>query len=599
MAPCPQLGTAAPDPKTDPPVCCPVHLRALPNIPRNKLSYAPLLLQKNARSLLCAFQAAPQFARVPVPLLFQQRRNSLRVLLLGGCAYYAQQAALYLASLSRLEYLKTNGGHSENDGWAMLENLLDETSEPELNPLADALSVVSPALLDGSLSEDRPKESPVAMVCGGQKQGFRLLHLNTPAILLAAPSGPVLTSNIMEQITDLVEQNMDQQPPDLFIALQPEQVDLEFLEELRFSFGFHVCRLGLPDQNYLRRFLRQTAKNLFCPLDEQADLDQIIAQARRCRGNAFNETDLEKLIAWAVQRQTTPPLRTQDLIFTPFQDKKTAWNELQEMIGLDPVKDALRRRLAAAALESRRRQKGLTSEPMYHNLAFSGPPGTGKSVTARLAARILREEGCGTGRFVEAGREQLIGTYMGQTSPMIADLFRRAKGGVLFLDEAGALLDRGRGDSYAVEAVNALVRHMELEPETMVIFATYPGEMEQLFRSNPGLSSRVSQTLDFPGYDDQTLWKIFQNFARKDGCPLPEDAEEICLAFFAQLRRRKKDEFGNGREARRLYQGAVEEMALAVLDDGRQETLTRDDLERAAQRLLICPEAKTRAIGFS
>ena len=265
------------------------------------------------------------------------------------------------------------------------------------------------------------------------------------------------------------------------------------------------------------------------------------------------------------------------------------------MVGLEEVKQT-RRRLAAAALEDHRRQRGLKVEPACRNMAFSGPPGTGKSVTARLAARILREEGRGTGRFVEAGREQLIGSYLGQTSPMVAELFQRAKGGVLFIDEAGALLDDGQ-DIYAAEAVNALVRHMELGPETTVIFATYPGEMERLLASNPGLSSRVAQVLDFPGYDDGILWDIFQGFARREGYALPEGTRELCDAFFGELRQRKGERFGNGREARRLYQGAVEEMALRVLE-GQEEALVLADLEEASKRLLAQPGKERRSIGF-
>ena len=267
------------------------------------------------------------------------------------------------------------------------------------------------------------------------------------------------------------------------------------------------------------------------------------------------------------------------------------------MTGLEEVKEKLRRLLARAVWEKRRGQAGKPIRPMCRNLAFAGPPGTGKSVTARLAARILREKGCGSGRCVEAGREQLIGTYLGETSPRIAELFEQARGGVLFIDEAGALLG-GEYDIYAAEAVNALVRHMELQPETMVIFATYPGEMERLLSSNPGLKSRIAQILNFPAYDDDQLWAIFQGFAREDGCALPEGTGEVCRSFFSALRRRDPEGFGNGREARRLFQGAAEELALRALDTG-EETLRLEDLNAAAERLLAgAGGAERRPIGF-
>ena len=150
-----------------------------------------------------------------------------------------------------------------------------------------------------------------------------------------------------------------------------------------------------------------------------------------------------------------------------------------------------------------------------------------------------------------------------------------------------------------VEAVNALVRHMELHPETLVIFATYPGEMERLLASNPGLSSRVAQVLDFPGYDDETLWQILGHLARQDGFALPEEGKAACLDFFQRLRRQKGDCFGNGREARRLFQGAVEEMALRTAAGEGEDVLAASDLEQAARRLIRKPEGAHRPmIGF-
>ncbi len=251
------------------------------------------------------------------------------------------------------------------------------------------------------------------------------------------------------------------------------------------------------------------------------DPRQVVAALRRYRGAAFEETDLERAALWAVQKSRPLPVTTQDLIFPPLALESRGREQLEAMVELQEVKETVKRLCARLALEQRRALAGQPMAPACRNLAFSGPPGTGKSVTARLLAQILREEGVGTGRFVEAGREQLVGTYLGKTSPKVAALFEKARGGVLFIDEAGALLSSRDDDAYVVEAVNALVRHrMELHPETLVIFATYPGEMERLLASDPGLSSRVAQVLDFPGYDDETLWQILGHLARQDGfCP--------------------------------------------------------------------------------
>lgn len=576
--------------------CRPVCFRALPGISKNKLSCVPLLREIPRETLLAEFHDAPQFAKIRLRPLLEDTRGAMRVLLLAESGYYAAQAAMYLASLSRTRE-GLSARRDSDDFWGDVD--LSELEGPE-NPeapsalLRRSLAVISPAMLDPSLRQERTKK--VAVLREGEGEAsFNLCSPELTAALIAAPAGRVLTSRVIEQV-ETAGQREEQGPLDLFIALQPGQVDLELLEELRFTYGFQVARVDQPDQDYLRRFLQNCAESLLAPIDKLADLDQVIAHTRRCRGKSFCEADLESLVLWAIQRRAQVPLKAKDLLFTPFKSGQEGWKALKRMTGLEEVKETLRRLLASAILEDRRRQAGKPVRPFCRNLAFAGPPGTGKSVTARLAAQILREEGCGTGRFVEAGREQLIGTFLGETSPKIAELFEQARGGVLFIDEAGALLDGGQ-DIYAAEAVNALVRHMELEPETMVILATYSGEMKRLLASNPGLKSRVAQVLEFPAYDNGQLWEIFQGFAKEEGYALPQGAETVCRDFLSALRRQDPEGFGNGREVRRLFQGAVEELALRALDMGA-ETLTLQDLEAAAKRLQTQPGAPERIIGF-
>lgn len=576
--------------------CRPVCFRTLPGISKSKLSCVELRRDIPRETLLAEFHDAPQFAKIRLRPLLEDTRGAMRVLLLAESGYYAAQAAMYLASLSRTR--EDQCPHRDSDDfWGGVDFSELEGAENQDSPsalLRRSLAVISPALLDPTLGRERTRK--VAVIQGREEEAaFSLSSPDLTAALIAAPTGQVLTPRVIEQV-EAAGHREEQGPLDLFIALQPGQVDLELLEELRFTYGFQVARVGQPDQDYLRRFLRDCGESLLTPIDKLADLDQVIAHTRRCRGKAFCESDLESLVAWAVQRHAQTPLKTKDLLFTPFKGGQEGWSALKRMTGLEAVKETLRRLLASAILEDRRRQAGKNVRPFCRNLAFAGPPGTGKSVTARLAAQILREEGCGTGRFVEAGREQLIGTYLGETSPKIAELFEQARGGVLFIDEAGALLDGGQ-DIYAAEAVNALVRHMELEPETMVILATYPEEMKRLLASNPGLKSRVAQVLEFPAYDDGRLWEIFQGFAREEGYDLPQGAEDVCRDFLSALRRQDSQGFGNGREVRRLFQGAVEELALRALDTGA-ETLTLQDLEAAAKRLQTRPGAPERVIGF-
>ena len=593
----------APKRASDAPVCRTVPLQRLPGADRRDLASCKAPVQDSLEQLTAAFQSAPQFSQIPLDKVLKGKgKGSFRMVLLGENDYYLRQAAAYLTAIAR-KSKKAAPASTTDDFWNDLD--IDDyyqDEEPALNELLkDSIVVVSPALLDPAVNQSNAasgKPGAMAQMAGEQKQ-LNLTDLKSAGILVAAESGKVLSEGMLGKMEAFLEQDEAQ---DLFIALKSSQVELDLLEELRFTYGFHTCRVGQADQAYLRRLLTQLAKDLLLPLSPTCDLDRVIAQLRRYRGPAFTESNLEQLLQRTVEAGGKKAADTADLLFRPCRAQGSQGREaLNAMVGLSCVKDSMNRLLASAALEDRRRMNGVDIPPSCRNLAFSGQPGTGKSVTARLAAQIMREEGCGSGRFVEAGREQLIGAYLGQTSPMIAELFRQAKGGVLFIDEAGALLDNDGHDAYATEAVNALVRHMELEPETMVIFATYPEEMKKLLSSNPGLSSRVAQVLHFPDYEEAELFDIFRTFTDKERLTLPEHASDICANFFRQLKERKGKDFGNGREARRLFQCAKEELALRALTDPTVESeLSNDDLRNAATRLLAQEKDKTsmRPIGF-
>lgn len=601
-----QICTAPAVPSKAPsdPVCRTVPLRRLPGVERSTLACCSIPTDEPAR-LKAAMKGAPQFARVePDKLLSRAVGGALRVILVGEHDYYLRQAAVYLTALS-VRTRKDRATDGTDDFWNDPDDFADlgnyiADEEPSLSAaMKDSLVVVSPLVLDPALAQiSAPAGSPGAMAAAPRElKQLRPESLDSAALLIAASTGAVLTPGVLDSLEPLLDAEKGQ---DIFIATKGGQADSDLVEELRFRYGFQICRVGQADRPYLRRVLNQLAKDNLMTFPPTFDPDTVLSQLRRYRGARFEESDLEILLQRAARLKGKRGLGTADLLMHPWRSQSTQSRQaLDAMIGLDGVKAAVRRLLAAAVLEDRRRLAGVEIPPTCRNLAFSGPPGTGKSVTARLIARILREEGCGSGRFVEAGREQLIGPYLGQTSPMIAELFRQAKGGVLFIDEAGALLNEGH-DTYAVEAVNALVRHMELEPETMVIFATYPGEMKKLLSSNPGLSSRVAQVLDFTPYEDGQLVSIFQSFAHQEQLELDEGVPAVCENFFHQLRLRKGPDFGNGREARRLFQAAKEELALrtAELPDA-DPVLSAADLKEAALRLLAQEEQPSSTpIGF-
>ena len=584
-----------------PSACIPIHLWPMALSASAQFSYSPLPLSQTPDHLLSAMLAAPQFAKVPVKTLMKQQRGSLQVIFVTESDYYARQAAVYLTTLNTLYRRQLHPEHCEksnpeDDLLSMFSQGDDEEEEaaPQKR-LKESLVVLEPKLLDPALNPP-PQQRPSAE----QLSVVNLSHIDAPAFLIAAETGPVLTAEVLRQLR-LFRQKASIFPADLFITLHPSQIDREMLEELRFTYGFSVVEVGTPDNAYYDRLLHMLADDLMIELSPDLSISTVVSNLRRYRGSAFSELDFESLLNWTIQKkQADHPLTENDLSFAPYSTAQTSRHKLEQMIGLTDVKEKLRRILAGASLDQRRRQAGHATAPTCRNLAFSGPSGTGKSVTARLIAKIMQEEGCGSGRFVEAGREQLIGTYLGQTSPQIAALFESARGGVLFIDEVGALLDPSGHDSYAAEAINALVRHMELEPETMVIFATYPKEIERFISTNIGLSSRIMQVLHFESYTDEELFAILALHAKEAGYTLPSGADVLCKEFFKTLRDRKKEQFGNGREARRLFETALEELALRT-EQSPDAPLRfhKADFEKACAYLLKEPKKKEHLpIGF-
>ena len=572
-----------------PPCCAPSLLRRCEPFSKQDVALCPLPAGPKDQ-LFDAFRGAPQFSGIQAEHLLSHAGEGLRVLFLSESVYYARQAASYLTAIRRVG---DDMPEPEPDPFdlELMELLgMDGAQDAEAVGDEDCLTVISPRILDpdidgGSCVEGRPLQTM-------EVQGANLTQFEGPAVLVAAESGPVLSRKVLEALEPVMEREKD-----VYIGLRTSQVDLELLEELRLRHRFQVCRIGAPTEEYLCRILREQLTAHGLKLSSRADLSSALRQLRNVRGELFDEADLFYFARFL--RDPGKPLGSAELLYNPCalvtENDVSASEELDRMIGLKNVKSALKRQLAAYILGQRRGETGA----VYRSLAFAGAPGTGKSVTARLVARILREKGCGTGRFVEAGREDLIGQYLGHTSPKIAKLFEQARGGVLFIDDAGALIPGDR-DSYAEEAVNALVRQMELHPETVVIFATYTEEMRALLASNPGLSSRVTKVLEFQAYSDEELLSILRKLASDRNMEIPPQAERVCNAYFQKLRDQKGDRFGNGREARLLLQTAFEEQSLRVVDQGAEEGFLPEDFAAAAKLLLSQepePIAK-RKIGF-
>lgn len=235
--------------------------------------------------------------------------------------------------------------------------------------------------------------------------------------------------------------------------------------------------------------------------------------------------------------------------------------KLKEMVGLKPVKAALENFLALQWLFDLREQEGLKNPCCSRHMVFLGNPGTAKTTVAKLLTAILKEEGLvTTGSFIECDRADIIGEYVGQTAPKVAELFQKAEGGVLFIDEAYSLQSE---DDFSAEAISSIVKAMEdYRDQVICIFAGYPKEMEQLLKTNAGLKSRIGYKLEFPDYSAQELLQIFHKLATDYGITLEAGIDEALLELLEQAM--QQSNFGNGRFVRNVFERSLAKMALRL-----------------------------------
>src|SRR5436190_10406323 len=205
----------------------------------------------------------------------------------------------------------------------------------------------------------------------------------------------------------------------------------------------------------------------------------------------------------------------------------------RELIALQPVKTRIREIAALLLIDKLRREIGLASERPSLHMSFTGNPGTGKTTVAMKMAAILHSLGyIEEPRVVSCTRDDLVGQYVGHTAPKTKEVLRRAYGGVLFIDEAYYLYRPENERDYGQEAIEILLQVMEAERDKLVvIFAGYKDRMDDFFRSNPGLSSRVAHHIDFPDYDIDELMPIANLMMGQQNYKFGEGADEAFLVY--------------------------------------------------------------------
>ena len=232
--------------------------------------------------------------------------------------------------------------------------------------------------------------------------------------------------------------------------------------------------------------------------------------------------------------------------------------EINELVGLAPVKEYVFGLADNLQVQQRRAAAGLKTASLSMHMIFTGNPGTGKTTIARLVARYLKAIGAlKGGQLVEVTRADLVGRYTGHTAPLTNSVIESALGGVLFIDEAYSLY-RGEQDSFGLEAIDTLVKGMEdHRDELVVILAGYSREMETFLTANSGLASRFPNRIEFPDYTAVELLQITQVLAKNKGYTLAEACTEPLLGYYARWQAADARTAGNGRLARNTLEKAI------------------------------------------
>jgi S1-C subfamily serine protease/Holliday junction resolvasome RuvABC ATP-dependent DNA helicase subunit len=277
-----------------------------------------------------------------------------------------------------------------------------------------------------------------------------------------------------------------------------------------------------------------------------------------------------------------------------------ALDELNRLTGLDTVKTEMTMLIQRLQIELARQEKGAPATPVSLHMVFTGPPGTGKTAVARLYGAVLRDLGVlEKGHLIETDRAGLVAGYIGQTALKTKQIIADALDGVLFIDEAYALLDKtGTGQDFGREAIDTLLKEMEDKRDRLVVIvAGYPDPMRQFLASNPGLPSRFTKTLAFDSYQAAELVAITRSMARRDGFRISAEADTILRNYFE--RARTSASFANARTARTLVERAREAQAARIAPLIGTKGVDLDELTLADVQAAIGTKPAAIAKGIS
>lgn len=241
------------------------------------------------------------------------------------------------------------------------------------------------------------------------------------------------------------------------------------------------------------------------------------------------------------------------------QDLGSLIQELNGLVGLSKVKEKVNDLIAYQKVQMLRLHAGLSNPASTLHLAFIGNPGTGKTTVARIVGRIYKQIGLlSSGHFLEVSRTDLIAGYQGQTAHKVKKVIEKAKGGVLFIDEAYSITENDHSDSYGRECLTELTKALEdYRNDLVVIVAGYTEPMKKFFESNPGLKSRFNTFIEFDDYSKDELIEIMKVMCEKDDYKLSNEVISVLNDIICEIIEKKEEQFANGRFVRNIFEEMI------------------------------------------
>ncbi len=389
--------------------------------------------------------------------------------------------------------------------------------------------------------------------------------------------------------------NSEVQALSSYIELITQEIDRvrgdmqEYKPTIAFKPGSKVKQEETPDYSYWSDMLEKQRTKISTP-DHPAD-DESMVREDRDRDNrgktdesenarTSDTADVEQSFRRAEQpaAQTLPDQKERKKEFNTEIDIQTLLKQLNDLTGMQSVKTEINNMINLLKICKIRQENGLQTPPVTNHMVFLGNPGTGKTTVARILAKIYHGLGVlSKGHLVEVDRSGLVAGYMGQTSEKVTEVIEKAKGGILFIDEAYALANGQQGD-FGQEAIDILNKAMEDNRDDLIVIAAgYHDEMQDFLDANPGLRSRFNRTIEFPNYDAAELLEIMTNRAKSLDYTLTDDAVQYVQDTFTKILACPPENFGNARSVRNYLDRVIHNQANRLIAENnfKEEDLTK------------------------